>query len=630
MKINFLKNVEIVENLRAAKFKAIAPLFLSCLLLTLSVNSRAGIFDDIGDIVDDIVDAVTDLFSSAKNVAESLADKIDKEVITNISGRCSLVEAEHQDGDTETQILVEECGFGVGKLKSVFVEAGGDIAEQAKEVESSLVEVSQDLWNDEMQAFANTVKDTVLFLGDTIFSALKDSSNDLLSAMNDLKTTLADFDFPYGNVAVGTTLDVIYNIPLGTKGGLEFFVRGQVVSGATVANTNYIALKGQVTARLKSATPAVGYTPQVFAQVDYTNPILKIEDNRITGILVNRPNGSISLTGVALPLQFSATLEHLMSQPGFKNIPFPNALKKAVSFDADIGTLAISLPLTNQEGTHFTTNLSVSGGVDAIAQIVGNWRIRVAERVSWDRDLTFDIPSIKLPISSLPPGIIGELEQDIETEESSGAQLLLSYPFNDQSGSEIISDISGKGNHGQSVGGLEIREGVAYFNGQDAYVKLPDDILRDVQAVTVHTEVFIEHSQGYPYFIYGIGNTSGDWGDGYLFTTGNFYRSAISSCNWGCEQNVEETGLNLPRGSWQKITYTLKDNVSTLYLNGDVVNKNENMNLKPADIGGGNTRTNYIGRSLYSADKYLYGAIRDFQVWDGALTHKEIVEKFGE
>ena len=208
--------------------------------------------------------------------------------------------------------------------------------------------------------------------------------------------------------------------------------------------------------------------------------------------------------------------------------------------------------------------------------------------------------------------------------QASAAQQILWYPFNDLPGASQVSDASGNGNNAQVKGQLTLTGDAASFDGVDDYIELPDDLLKGLGSISVTAEVFIEDAQASPYFIYGLGNTSGNNGDGYLFTTGNYYRTSISSCNWSCEQTTGTSSANLPRGAWQHIAYTLADNVAVLYLNGKEVARNDNVTLKPADIGDGATAANFIGRSLYRNDNYFHGKIADFQIWDGALTAAEI------
>lgn len=203
------------------------------------------------------------------------------------------------------------------------------------------------------------------------------------------------------------------------------------------------------------------------------------------------------------------------------------------------------------------------------------------------------------------------------------AEQILWYPFDDAAGSATVRDASGNGRDGSVVGGVTLDGDAARLDGSSGYIDLPDNLMAGLNAITVTAEVLIEEDQASPYFIYGLGNTNGSNGDGYLFTTGNRYRTAISSCHWSCEQNTD-TSSNLPRGTWHHLAYTLANGVGVLYLDGQEVARNEAVTLTPGEIGSGTTLANYLGRSLYSADNYFHGAFGDFQIWNDALSAEAI------
>ncbi|WP_432467817.1 LamG-like jellyroll fold domain-containing protein [Agarivorans sp. Z349TD_8] len=207
---------------------------------------------------------------------------------------------------------------------------------------------------------------------------------------------------------------------------------------------------------------------------------------------------------------------------------------------------------------------------------------------------------------------------------ANAAQQILWYPFDDPAGSTTLSDASGHGYDADIIGGVTLTGGAAHFDGIDGYIDLPDNLLTSLNAISITAEIFIENSQPSPYFIYGLGNISGAYGDGYLFTTGNHYRTTLSSCHWSCEQSTATASANLPRGSWQHIAYTQDNNLGILYLNGVEVARNDAITLMPGTIGDGITLDNFLGRSLYSADNYFYGDFADFQIWNGALSPEEI------
>ncbi|MBD5785525.1 family 43 glycosylhydrolase [Cellulosimicrobium terreum] len=178
------------------------------------------------------------------------------------------------------------------------------------------------------------------------------------------------------------------------------------------------------------------------------------------------------------------------------------------------------------------------------------------------------------------------------------------------------------------VGGQATADG-ATLDGTDDYVDLPDHLLAGLTDATVSLDVLVATDQATPYFIYGLGNSSGSSGNGYLFTTGNAYRTSIATGNWSTEQTVTK-GSNLTRGVWKTLTWTLSGTTASLYEDGVQVKQSTTVTTDPGQIGAGQTTANYVGRSLYSGDRYLKGQVRDFRVYDRAVTAAEAAELAAE
>lgn len=204
--------------------------------------------------------------------------------------------------------------------------------------------------------------------------------------------------------------------------------------------------------------------------------------------------------------------------------------------------------------------------------------------------------------------------------------LHLRYAF-DQAGGATAVDSSGHGRNGEIRGGATVSGGEGLvLDGTDDEVKLPDNVLSGLSSITISTEVLIRPTQPTPYMIWALGNTdSAGVGNGYLFATGDAYRAAIASGNWSTEQGIS-SGSALARGEWKTLAYTLDDatDTATLYLDGAEVKKATGVTLTPAQIGAGTTTANYIGRSVYTADRRLSGSIREFRIYDTALTPAEV------
>lgn len=209
---------------------------------------------------------------------------------------------------------------------------------------------------------------------------------------------------------------------------------------------------------------------------------------------------------------------------------------------------------------------------------------------------------------------------------TAAATMVAHYPLDETTGTVAV-DASGAGRNATYVGGATLTggEGVR-LDGVDDHVKLPDNILAGLTSITVSAEVLIRASQATPYFIYGLGNTdAGGVGNGYLFSSGNAYRTSIATGNWSTEQTTS-SGANLAREVWKTITYTLDDasNTARVYLDGVQVAQNTNVTITPGSIGGGVTTANYLGRSVYNADRTLAGSLRDVRIYDSALSAQEV------
>lgn len=232
------------------------------------------------------------------------------------------------------------------------------------------------------------------------------------------------------------------------------------------------------------------------------------------------------------------------------------------------------------------------------------------------------IPVTQAELDSLREGIVvPEPPTPVEADENG---LVAHYALDETTGS-VAADSSGHGYDGTVAGDTTWADGGLSLGGTNGHVKLPDNMMAGLDAITVSTEVWVDATQPTPYFIWGLGNTDGGGtGNGYLFTTGNSaYRTSIASGNWTTEQTAT-SGSALGRGAWKNLTYTLQDGTATLYLDGVQVGQKTGVTIKPGDIGEGRTTANYIGRSVYAGDKYLKGKVRDFRLYNRALTGTEV------
>ncbi|NTV39198.1 MAG: family 43 glycosylhydrolase, partial [Demequinaceae bacterium] len=203
---------------------------------------------------------------------------------------------------------------------------------------------------------------------------------------------------------------------------------------------------------------------------------------------------------------------------------------------------------------------------------------------------------------------------------------VLRYDFQSGSGA-TVTDVTGNGYDGTIVGDATLAGGELTFTGND-YVKVPDNILAGIEDITVEAQVYLDSSLSGNYFIYGLGNTDGSGaGNGYLFTSGNNYRTKIATGNWTTEQAVD-AGSALPRNTWVTLTYTLQGDTATVYLNGVPV-KTGTVTIDPTDIGKTFTTANHLGKSNYNADGLFKGKYKEFAIYNRALSPAEVLASVG-
>jgi hypothetical protein len=161
------------------------------------------------------------------------------------------------------------------------------------------------------------------------------------------------------------------------------------------------------------------------------------------------------------------------------------------------------------------------------------------------------------------------------------------------------------------------------------YVSLPPGVLRGLTDFTIATWVNIQ--------------TGADWARVFDFGTGqqvnmflaartsdassnNAVRFSITNGGAGGEQRINGTAP-LPTG-WTHVAVSKSGTTGTLYVNGAAVGTNPALTLGPADLAGGDTPNNWIGRSQY-ADPLLDATVDDFQVYDRALSPAELQSLMG-
>ena len=210
----------------------------------------------------------------------------------------------------------------------------------------------------------------------------------------------------------------------------------------------------------------------------------------------------------------------------------------------------------------------------------------------------------------------------------------------DETTGTTAADSSGNGRAGTVQGASTWNSGDGFtFSGGASSggnsIKLPNDLLAGLDAVTVDLDVWVDPSLAGNWFMFNLGNSATyPNGTGYFFVTGKDsggrLRGTIAENGYATEQSASRVG-GLATGAWKHVTFSVTGGTaaapgaSRLYEDGVLVASNTNLTTKPSLLGtpDGSTTLNVLGRSAYGGDQSFKGRLRDVRIYSRALTADE-------
>ena len=213
--------------------------------------------------------------------------------------------------------------------------------------------------------------------------------------------------------------------------------------------------------------------------------------------------------------------------------------------------------------------------------------------------------------------------------------LKLHYNFESASGS-TVSDVSGNGYNGTLYGAT-----VGITNGKPSLILGPSgadyldmgastgNLIGSLNDFSLSTYIWVNEtntnlsSNGNFICVFANSENSGTDRNGVIFLQAKRSRYAITSTYWNAEQ-FAQTGADVVKGKWVHLTYTQAGTIGKFYVDGELKSTNENITLKPSDIGA--TPYNFIGKPTYSGDLFLQDAqISDFRIYNRAISLEEVL-----
>ncbi|UUZ94051.1 fibronectin type III domain-containing protein [Paenibacillus sp. P25] len=150
---------------------------------------------------------------------------------------------------------------------------------------------------------------------------------------------------------------------------------------------------------------------------------------------------------------------------------------------------------------------------------------------------------------------------------------------------------------------------------------LPGNLVDNLDSMTVSAWVYTSNTSDYT-SLFTAGPTTASSPAKYMMFQPKGSRFMITASGSSAEQNIAQ-GSNLATNTWKHIAVTLSGSTGTLYIDGQVAATNTDMTLKPSDLAP-TTSGNFIGKSEWTADKYLKGQVDDFRIYNRALSSDEV------
>lgn len=171
-----------------------------------------------------------------------------------------------------------------------------------------------------------------------------------------------------------------------------------------------------------------------------------------------------------------------------------------------------------------------------------------------------------------------------------------------------------------------------------AYVDLPDDITTGMPELSVDYDIRIDPANVGEHQLWSFGRKTDCDATANAAFSGAIFGSNTMRLRTGLTTTTPTTGASVQRsmtyalreGVWKHLTYTQQRNANgtswtgVLYEDGVEIGRNTNVTVAPT-VNAAGTNCNYLGRSQAPAHYALRGSLRDFRVYDRALSPDEAI-----
>lgn len=175
-----------------------------------------------------------------------------------------------------------------------------------------------------------------------------------------------------------------------------------------------------------------------------------------------------------------------------------------------------------------------------------------------------------------------------------------------------------------------------------AHVKLPDDITAGMAEVSVDYDIRVDPANVGDHHLWSFGRKTGCEATANSAYAGSIFGSATGRLRTGLSATTPTTGASVQRsatyalreGVWKHLTYTQQRNAGgtswtgILYEDGVEIGRTTNLTVAPS-VNAAGTNCNFLGRSQVPTHYALRGTLRNFRVYDRALSPDETIALSG-
>lgn len=215
--------------------------------------------------------------------------------------------------------------------------------------------------------------------------------------------------------------------------------------------------------------------------------------------------------------------------------------------------------------------------------------------------------------------------ESIAEREDTSDDAIVYYDFEDdkdKSGNFFDAQLASSASIAQGIsGGLGL-----YLSGnEESYAQIPSDAVKGLEDYTIAAWIKPESKENTQrVFDFGTDNQR------YMFLTpyyaANTLRGAITAGSYTYEKGIS-VDCDIETDRWTHVAMQQEGDVMRIYIDGEKVGEAENVTLDPYEIKH-TIPYCYIGKSMWSGDKYFNGTIDEFYIFDRAISEDEIKELY--